>query len=84
MILIILGSLIGLSNWVSAITALGNKGNTSFVLFIGGVLCGLGFIINPSLSISYFWWVGIIIDFTFLPMITLYIFQKLKHKSNGI
>jgi hypothetical protein len=83
-ILIILGSLLGLSNWFAFIKSVIENGNTSFVPFLGGILFSLGIFLSPNISFSIFWWLGLVIDFTFLPMIVIYLYQKFGPESKSI
>ncbi|WHI48431.1 hypothetical protein [Microbulbifer sp. VAAF005] len=77
--LIIIGSVIGLLNWGSGLNALIKEGSTSFLPYIGGIICLGGVYLHPTLNLSYYWWVALIIDFTLLPLILVLACQTARN-----
>ena len=79
--LIVLGSIMGLLNWASGVTALVKRNNTSFIPFLGGLLCMLGIYLYSGTLFKSFWWVALVIDFTLVPAIFISGYQSIKHEK---
>ncbi|WP_413664609.1 hypothetical protein ACG1BZ_04820 [Microbulbifer sp. CNSA002] len=80
--LIIIGSVIGLSNWASGLSALIKKGSTSFSPYIGGIICLGGVYLHPTFHLSDYWWLALIVDFTLLPLMLVLACQAARNRGS--
>ena len=80
--LIILGGGLGLLNWVSGVGALLKKSSTSFIPYLGGLMCLGGIYLHPVVQFGTYWWVALLIDFTLLPSIIVVLYQSIRSGKN--
>ena len=81
-VLLAFGCLCGIGNWLSFISALATKKDTSFIPYIGlgFVLLGMYFIGNNV--IQRYWWSAFLIEFTTIPiLVSAFIINRVK-KTN--
>ena len=79
-ILISVGLLISISNWIGLYSALVKKKEHSSVFLIGGLLLAVGIAILPP-WISDYWWIALLVDFGCIPGLVYAIFRWLKSSN---
>ena len=79
--LIVIGTFFGIANWVAGVNAILKKESTSFIPFIGFFLVVGGIFLSGNKVLSPYWPVSLIIEFTTLPMLVLFIAQNLQTKN---